>query len=62
MIISNPVKRIAEIVSEDPVRLVHVLDSLLPRKKGKKVTNLSTLSKPEIVSILKRLEAERLAG
>jgi len=55
MIIANPIRAIAETVAKDPVRLVPILDSLLPRKKGKKVTNLATLSKPEILRILHAL-------
>ena len=55
MIITNPIRAISEIVSQDPVRLVPILDGLLPRKKGKKVTNLATLSKPEILRILHAL-------
>ena len=56
MIISNPIRRIGDLVATDPVKLVPILDSLLPRKKGKKVTNLATLSKPEILRIYTELQ------
>jgi hypothetical protein len=62
MIITNPVKRIADLVAEDPVHLVPVLDSLIPRRKGKRVTNFGTLSKPELTRILSELQKARLAG
>ena len=61
MIYTNPVARIGHLVSINPMRLMPVLNELLPKDKrsnrrDKQAKSIANLPKPEIVRILVALE------
>lgn len=66
MIYTNPIARIGHLVSTNPVRLMPILNELLPKDKrsnrrDKQAKNIGNLPKPEIVRILVALEKEAKA-
>ena len=63
MIVTNPVGRIAHLVSLNPVRLMPVLNDLLPKnhwsnRRDKQAKVIANLPKPDILRILAALERE----
>lgn len=63
MIYTNPVSRISLLVAQNPVRLMPLLNELLPKDKrsnnrDKQAKVISNLPKPDIVKILVAIERE----
>ena len=61
MITTSPVRRIADLVASDPMRLMPILHELLPkdarsRRRDQQAKVIANLPKPQILAILAKFE------